>query len=1472
MNIFKGDLVPETPPALSYEWQSQSSVPDMDPEVIEIDKSSFVSNSFRKNISTQLDSYSIQPQSTPDIDSVVRRRSDPGLSSVVPERTRSNSQSAESTSMEVLPSNKHLTSGQPALRLDFFDRMPQPGPPVAPHNNPITLPEPVRNIYTERSLRKRRDIQLHPFTIEKLQYKAQVGHAHDSHLSQSEIQRRRAIREKYVCHDNDLLERAAVAAQSSKPMVSRDQRRRHDPQNQHSHHRQIHKRKTVTPSTGIWTSRKPRMMATYGKKRAIAISNSDTDTHIEHTVSPVMQESRTPAPTQSTSRKSMQQQLDLLFPEFAMEPVDNYEKDTRRKKRRRVIQDESDSEINNDGSVTYLGEAGNGESSDTSDTEEQSLESRQSKMGKGVDVLRERKALKGILPMSFTKVFSKQLSEDQKFLESRRANQQKNRRRGVVEARSLAKQVNELSISSDQENLQGTVSNFTTETLNANDIFTDEEEEEENENREDNDDSIWDLNDWLEQADAREKTYGFPMDTDNADTDFQLSVLRDKDPIDRMIIRTATTKRSTKKKLSTKSLSAGTSQKRVLKYNYRVSAMQGSGQGKKTSKPRTTSRQSKQGSKQSSGSARPRQQHIWRFMDVRKSRSSPSPAPMSQADSILEAEDQFFKLKAANRDDLPAWVQALLQTRQDLKPKEKEKTRSVRPIIPSGVGPFYQSVADVTKVNWWQRHGRRRPRIDALENTEPMDIQADIRHWNKATSQTTDIDSDIQIVNPRVRPRPSKILPSKRPTHRAKQSNLFSDHGFIKDQTSTRRIQHKQPPPSHAHQVVNSPPRAALPSPLRSSPTAAQLSFIQFLNDTRVFPVSFSHIALGVEWHLPNNGYIKQGFLKTLEDAKLMMTKDKVTISEYDQLVTDSGTFNVFHRCFNINNVSVQETLDITLSFFGEAMKTIQDIFLERKAVDTDTFTTELCEFLSFVTICLGHWVPLLSASEQQSCVEILSKETISFQKRLVKLTRLQSTLSSGDPAASLSVPVTQVLLMWFIFSNDWGHRIQQLGPSCRLLQCNSLDLMQALLLWLGPEPLNTGDSLGQRALEAWIYYFHALTRCNNPLEQFSTLISEIKKACTSDGLDEWYASEMMWQWLFVLKEIQQYDSLGEQRTTQSDHSQFWFAVQDLLKGTAVLNGGEGSLSYTSLLQEMNDHTKELMDDYIRALFSRVHQLCRLYPSPATRYAILQLHSFYLDRRFQDLATEQDSSFPEFFVDFIGYIPNDLSPDDSCFHIFLKTLCITLQTEQESLNDGMMADAEKERKQLRRFLSQLAPTHVMTIRNGDQETGVYTSLGNHFNLNMLFAHVVSSDIMRRSIVQAKSFLNFQDSDHTARKMYFEAFTLLARIYAFHNDRNGLASIVQLLNERLGYLSEEYARMQARQSMAKQGFLPVDDWLADQSDRRELIESAFIYIWKIVRDAVSVADDADAGWFEIAVMSIDQGKKKREKTGRLVVRC
>jgi hypothetical protein len=168
----------------------------------------------------------------------------------------------------------------------------------------------------------------------------------------------------------------------------------------------------------------------------------------------------------------------------------------------------------------------------------------------------------------------------------------------------------------------------------------------------------------------------------------------------------------------------------------------------------------------------------------------------------------------------------------------------------------------------------------------------------------------------------------------------------------------------------------------------------------------------------------------------------------------------------------------------------------------------------------------------------------------------------------------------------------------------------------------------------------------------------------------------------------------------------------------------------------------------------------------------------------------------------------------------------------------------------------------MTIRNG--EHGSYTALGNHFNLSMLFAHAVSSDIMRRSIVQTKSFLNFYESDSTARKMYFEAFTLLARIYAFHDDREGLRSIVQLLSERLGYLVEEYGRMQARQSMAKQGFLPVDDWLADLNDRRDLIESAFIYIWKIVRDAVSVADAA-AGWFELTSISLDQGKLKGKKT-------
>lgn len=1465
----KEELVPETPTGMTSEWEYQDSFPDIASE-----ERSRRPTKVSTQSSTQFEDVNVGYQRAAENGPVTRRQLKPTLSSALPDRLDSNSKPADSTETQIILPSDSLSSNaeKPALRLDFFDRMPQPTRPTESTNSQPAVAK-QSNVYTERSLRKRREIQLHPFTIEKLQYKAQVGHAHDSHLSQSEIQKRRAIREKYVSPDNELLERAA-AAKTSKSTASRDQHRRRNSQHQHSKHLHTHKRST--PSADVWQSRRSRLKATYGKKRAIAPSSSDADTNIPPPVSPVLPLSSL-SNTQSTSRRTMQQQLDLLFPEFSIDHLDDHENDTRKKKRRRVIQDESESD-NDDDSLLYLGGAEPVQSSDTSETEEQTpiiSDSRQSRRANRLDVLRERRALKGILPMSFTKVFSKELTEDQKLLQSRRrANRQKTKR-NRTESRSLANQVNALSISSDESNQQA--SNFATDMLNANDIFTDEEEGE-NDSKNGDQDGIWDLDDWLGgNAGDGEITIGSGIDMDDTSVNHKPAVLRDRDPIDRMVIRSSnpkpTQRRSAKHKPSTKSSSSPMQrQKRVRKYNYKPSNLQRSGQVKKPSRTRAPSRQSKLSSKQSP--SRPRQQHIWRFMDVRKARSSPPAPTIPQPESMLEAEDQFFIQTAVNKDDLPAWVQALLQARQKLNPKEKENAKPVRPMIPSGVGHFYQSVADVTKVNWWQRHGRRRPVMDSLENSEPADIQADKRYWVKTSPLPSlhepDLDSDIQIINPRARS--SKPLSMKKPSQRPKQSNLFSDHGFSKHRTPMTGKQlsltSASPP---AHKVEKLAP--TLPSPRRSrqiartvppplGPSESQLTFMRFLNDTRIFPSTYSPKDLNIEWRLPEKGYIKRGFLKKLNGTKsttIAKSTNSPIASEFDVLVTENGTFNIFGRCFNINQIPLQDVLDVILSSFWEAMKTVQDICFERKAVDADRFALDLCDFLSFVTIWLGHWVPLLDINEQQLCTEFITREMQCFQKRLVKATKLQSTLSSGDPSASLSVAVTQVILMWFVFSNDWEHRIQQLGHSCRLLQCNSqLDLMHRLLLWLGPEPLNSWDLLSQLILESWIYYFHALSYQTNPLGQLSALIAEIQNGLTSDGLDNWASSEMIWQWLFVLAELQKYDKNGEQ-TIESDNSQLWFAAHTVLKDTAILNG-EGELSYSSMLQEMDDTTKEIMDDYIRALFSRVHQLCRLYPSSAAHNAILQLHSFYLARRFQDLATEQDSSFPEFFIDFIGYIPKDVSSDDSCFHIFLKTLCVTFQNEQASIE--ATPDTDKERKQLRRFLSQLAPTHVMTIRTGDQETGGYTSLGNHFNLSMLFAHVVSSDIMRRSIVQAKSFLNFNDSDHTARKMYFEAFTLLARIYAFHHDRDGLGSIVQLLNAKLSYLVDEYARMQARQSMAKQGFLPVDDWLADQSDRREVIECAFIYLWKIVRDAVSVADDA-AGWFDIAVLSVDKGMHAKE---------
>ncbi|KAG2176403.1 hypothetical protein INT43_005637 [Umbelopsis isabellina] len=1314
----------------------------------------------------------------------------------------------------------------PAPRLDLFDRLRKALPETSRNNAISEVPMIVDSGFASRSLRKRRDIQLHPFTIEKLHYKAQVGHAHDSHLSQAEIQKRRAIREKYVAQDDDLLARAAEAKNSKQYQNAQRHNRRNTIKQRQVNRPVEHKQSKTT----VWQAQRKRMAATYAKKRTVAesISNTQATSNVSDLQQPT-------SPTvDKSSRRTMQQQLDLLFPEFSFDRAEDDNQYTRKKKRRRVIQDESDADSDTD-SVQYLGESQAMDSTNTLDdnTESQASSSTGTKRVNRLEKLKQKRALKGILPMSFTKVFSKELTEDQKMLESRRTAQKQNHRKRM-ESGSLAREVYELSISSDHES-----TNSPNEVAHTSDIFTDEESEGENENN-----AVWSLDDWL-----GEEGHNVDLQEDlqharrEATTDGPV-ILRDKDPIDRMVIRSSAGKRVSNP--SRRATASTLKIRKVSRYSYNRSVMTRAARGtKKSTKRRTNTVASRLVSKQSFRHERKGQDqpHIWHFMDIRKTRN-PSPATPNP-DTYFEAEDEFFRQKGNEDKDLPTWVKTLLQARNNMKKLDKDRPRLSRPIIPSGIGPFYRSVSDVTNVNWWQRPGKRRLMTDVLENTEPTQIEPN--HFSVHESLPSAGEEDVQIINP-------KVPANKQPASRkimvgTKQSRLFEDHGFSKKagpsnlSSKTLMLSARNTEPINIVKMRHKE-RKAIP---KRGPSQSQINFIQFLNDTRDFPTTYSFRESSIDWHLPSNGYINQGFLKNLEDRKVSSESSL----KYVDMVTNSSIFCVFGISFDINGFSQQELEKCISSFFLTTMKTLQNTVFQRSIVNSDTFHEELFNFFAFITIWLAYWIPLVDARERELCISFISREIMSFQKRLMRLTNLQTILNSRDPAASVDVVVIQVMLLWFIYSTDWEIRIQRLESTTHLRLPSQLDLMLALLLWLGPDRSGNNESaLNQLILETWICYLHSLARTKPLSDPLSYIIEQVHKGCVSDGLDNWKTSEMMWQWISVLADIYHYDAqfLHADRINV-DH--LWSAIHRVLQYNTLLIG-EGDCAYTSISQHMNISTNELMDEYIRALFCRVHQLCKYYPSSAIHDTLLVLQSFYLNRRFQDLATERDSSFPEFFIDFMGHIPHEVASQDTCFHIFLKTLCITLQNEQASLS----SDTDKERQQLRRFLSQLAPTHVMTIRKDDPLSGKYSALGNHFNLNMLFAHVVSTDIQRRSILQAKSFLNFHDSDHIARKMYFEAFTLLSRIYAFHEDRDGLNSIVKLLNERLGYLCDEFSRMQSHQSMTKHGFFSAEDWQADQIERQELIESGFIYIWKIVRDAVSMVDDT-AEWFEVAVLSIDK---------------
>ncbi|OZJ03967.1 hypothetical protein BZG36_03235, partial [Bifiguratus adelaidae] len=356
-----------------------------------------------------------------------------------------------------------------------------------------------------------------------------------------------------------------------------------------------------------------------------------------------------------------------------------------------------------------------------------------------------------------------------------------------------------------------------------------------------------------------------------------------------------------------------------------------------------------------------------------------------------------------------------------------------------------------------------------------------------------------------------------------------------------------------------------------------------------------------------------------------------------------------------------------------------------------------------------------------------------------------------------------------------------------------------------------------------------------------------------------WALSEGYWELLHILLYIEQFpvptqgNSQLNAKCDQDRLSQNVWDIANQLLSNSIFECQ--SQDWTDLT-----HIERLsLDCYTKALFARIHLLVSVEQiSPNVDVVYRFLCRFFRERNYRDLEFDntvfRGSSFPAFFQAYDGTLEEALGTQDSTFHILLRTINIILRITEQLMEDKeqkYLISVEAE-KQLRRLIARLLPTHLITLNaandNDDTESArmhTYTSLGNQYNIFLLFAHALPARFRMNALAQMDTLLKFTESDETSQRIYFEAFTLYGRIQQYREE--SIDGVMNCLNAKLHTIIDLFIRDETRRQWPlvptifhktletpHQGAniwrdqVAKELWQNTQSKRLELITSALQY--------------------------------------------
>ncbi|EEB09745.1 DNA repair protein Mus7/Mms22 [Schizosaccharomyces japonicus yFS275] len=493
---------------------------------------------------------------------------------------------------------------------------------------------------------------------------------------------------------------------------------------------------------------------------------------------------------------------------------------------------------------------------------------------------------------------------------------------------------------------------------------------------------------------------------------------------------------------------------------------------------------------------------------------------------------------------------------------------------------------------------------------------------------------------------------------------------------------------------------------------------------------------------LPADSFIRQGGLAAI-------LKNDLSLHPLRSVTCFSTFFSITHP------------LESTI----ESAKSCLVMILDNLPSVTTQQIRDLYTLLGFLTA-----IVLYVQSESlhlQVISTIISEMTLAFDR----VVTISCTINSEQTEVMYVILVFYLILCYQVDKNE-THYATRFRPLARdlvakLIENDQDSLAECYRFVRGTSEKSFMDTL---LLEVWIVIRLIVTNTTNDMFSFWDIVNSILEIAETDNKDVIFHLEKKWCTIITLIPMLQFSLNGQAESPKGNEN--WDMVVKLCRQTLEL--------YAKRKESGLD------PKYMRTVFLRVHMLVSEWKWFHANLVLALFFDFFSRRRFINLSSENTfdltPDFPRFIQRLDQNLPLSISPLDTCFVIFLKTVVLTI--------NGLKMDNSNV-LQIRRLISRLQPLHFRQYPRDKPFTMLDFMSLLHIHSLLISLFWASPKECQFSIKRIHDSVVFENSHVKARLISLKSWSHLMRFIMRCSDRDQLKQCIDWYDRLLETSLNEY---------------------------------------------------------------------------------